>query len=67
MEEIILEKYNIIKEFDGKISTSGRYSGQEKNKYWLVEDKETNEKYYIIECGDNNLTKIDINSIKKSK
>jgi hypothetical protein len=33
------EKYNIIKEFDGKISTSGRYSGQEKNKYYLIEDK----------------------------
>jgi hypothetical protein len=59
------EKYNIIKEFDGKISTIGRYSGQEKNKYYLVEDKETKEKYYLMECGENILTKIDINSIEK--
>jgi hypothetical protein len=59
------EKYNIIKEFDGKISTIGRYSGQEKNKYYLVEDKETKEKYYLMECGENILTKIDINSIDK--
>ena len=65
MEEIILQKYNIIKEFDGKISTIGRYSGQEKNKYWLIEDKETTEKYYLMECGENILTKIDINSIDK--
>lgn len=59
------EKYNIIKEFDGKISTSGRYSGQEKNKYYLIEDKETKEKYYLMDCGENILTKIDINSIDK--
>ena len=59
------EKYNIIKEFDGKISKIGRYSGQEKNKYYLVEDKETKEKYYLMECGENILTKIDINSIDK--
>jgi len=59
------EKYNIIKEFDGKISTIGRYSGQEKNKYYLVENKETKEKYYLMECGENILTKIDINSIEK--
>jgi hypothetical protein len=65
MEEIILQKYNIIKEFNGKISTIGRYSGQEKNKYYLVENKETNEKYYLMECGENILTKIDINSIEK--
>jgi hypothetical protein len=64
MEEIILQKYNIIKEFNGKISTIGRYSGQEKNKYYLVENKETNEKYYLMECGENILTKIDINSIE---
>ena len=38
------EKYKIIKEFNGKISTSGRYSGQEKNKYWFVENKETKDK-----------------------
>jgi len=65
MEEIIFQKYNIIKKFDGKISTIGRYSGQEKNKYYLVENKETNEKYYLMECGENILTKIDINSINK--
>jgi hypothetical protein len=59
------EKYNIIKEFDGKISTIGRYSGQEKNKYYLVEDKEKKEKYYLMDCGENILTKIDINSIDK--
>jgi hypothetical protein len=65
MEEIILEKYNIIKEFDGKISTSGRYSGQEKNKYWFIEDKKTKEKYYLMDCSNNRLTKIDEESINK--
>jgi hypothetical protein len=65
MEEIILEKYNIIKEFNGKISTLGRYSGQEKNKYWFVENKETKEKYYLMDCSNNRFTKIDEESINK--
>ena len=59
------EKYNIIEEFNGKISKIGRYSGQEKNKYWFVEDKETKEKYYLMDCSNNRFTKIDEESINK--
>ena len=55
------------KEFDGKISKIGRYSGQEKNKYYLVEDKETKEKYYLMDCSNNRFTKIDEESINKVK
>ena len=65
MIDIINENHNIIKEFNGKVSTMGRYSGDEKNKYWLVGNKETNERYYMMDCSNNRLTKIDEQSIKK--
>ena len=62
----IEENHIIIKEFNGKIIQKVcRFKGQEKNKYWLVQNKETNEEYYIMDCGNLNLTYIDKESIEK--
>ena len=64
--EIIKNKHTIIKEYKGKIiEKKCRYIGEEKNKYWFVRNKLTNEEYYIMECGELNLSKIDIESIEK--
>jgi hypothetical protein len=65
MEQIIEEEHIIIQKFKGKINNIGRYSGIEKNKYWLVMNMETNEKYYIIDCGILNIVKVNEESIKK--
>jgi len=65
MEEIIKDEHTILQKFNGKVSKIGKYAGIEKNKYWFVKNNKTNEKYYIIECGDLNLVKIDTESIKK--
>lgn len=42
----IFEKHEIIESFDGKTSNMGRFSGIEKNEYWLVKDKKTNEEFF---------------------
>lgn len=63
--DIITDNHKIIKEYAGKISTMGRYAGDEKNKYWLVENNNTKERYYIMDCSNNRLTKIDEESINK--
>jgi hypothetical protein len=66
IEELIEEKHIIIKDFDGKIIKKVcRFKGDEKNKYWLVLNIETNEQYYLIECCGNKLTKVDEKSIDK--
>lgn len=62
--KLIEEEHIIIDEFDGKTSTIGKYTGIEKNKYWSVLNIETNEEYYIMNCG-NKLVKIDFDSIDK--
>jgi len=62
---LILKKHEIVKNYKGKINMAGRFSGQEKNKYWLVLNKETNEEYYIIDCGKVELVFIDKLSIDK--
>ena len=61
----IFEKHEIIESFDGKTSNMGRFSGIEKNEYWLVKDKKTNEEFFLMDCGNKILTKIDKNSIHK--
>jgi len=61
----IFEKHEIIESFDGKTSNMGRFSGIEKNEYWLVKDKKTNEEFFLMDCGNKILTKIDKNSINK--
>ena len=65
MEEIIEKEHTILQNFKGKVTEIGRYSGIEKNKYWLVKNNKTNDEYYIMECGDLKLVKIDKESIKK--
>ena len=65
MEEIIEQEHTILQNFKGKVTEIGRYSGIEKNKYWLVKNKETNEEYYIIDCGKIELVLIDKLSIDK--
>jgi hypothetical protein len=61
----IEKQHNILKEFDGKINRAGRYAGEEKNKYWLVKNKITEEEYYIIDCGKNMIVKVDKENINK--
>jgi hypothetical protein len=66
MEDIIKENHIIIKKFKGRIIDKVcRFVGNEKNKYWHVMNIETNEKYYLIECCGDRLTKIDEESIDK--
>jgi hypothetical protein len=64
MLEDIQEEHEILQTFNGKVCKMGRFAGEEKNKYWLVKNKETNEEYYIMNCGDN-MVKIDIDSIER--
>lgn len=61
----IFKEHEIIESFDGKISTVGRFSNTEKNEYWLVRNKKTNEEYYMMDVSKNRLTKIDKESLKK--
>jgi len=61
----IFENYQVINSFDGKISSKGRFTGIEKNEYWLVKDKKTDEEFFLMDCGNKILTKIDKESINK--
>jgi hypothetical protein len=63
---LIEEEHIIIDEYDGKIINLGKNAGIEKNKYWNVLNIETNEEYYIMNCG-NKIIKIDLESIDKIK
>lgn len=63
LDQILLE-YKVLKTHNGKISTVGRFTGEEKNKYWFVKNLESNEEYYIMGCGGK-IVKISIESIDK--
>ena len=63
LSEILLE-HEVDGTFSGKISRIGRFSGEEKNKYWYVKNKNTNESYYIMDCS-NTMVKIDEESIDR--
>ena len=66
MEREIEKECTIINSYKGKVITKVcRFIGQEKNKYWLVKNNKTNEQYYLIECCNNILTKVDEESIDK--
>ena len=66
LESIISENHIILQSFNGRIITKVcRFIGKEKNKYWLVLNKETNEEYYLMNCVDNRFIMIDIESIDK--
>ena len=57
------ESYEILQEFNGKIKRKGQEANIEKNRYYLV--KNNNEIFYLLNIGENNYTKIDIESIDK--
>ncbi len=61
----IEEKHEIINFTEGKKIKGGRASGGIRNPYWLVKNKETNEEYYIMVCGDRTFTYISKEDIKK--
>jgi hypothetical protein len=65
MQKLIEEEHTILQNFKGKVSKIGRFTGIEKNKYWLVKNNKTDEEYYIMECGNLLLVIIDKESIKK--
>ena len=52
----IFENHEILERHDGKISNKGRFSGIEKNEYWLVKDKKTEEFKLIEEIHSKNKT-----------
>jgi len=64
LNKIFLE-HEIIESYDGKISKLGRFNGIEKNEYWLVKNKISDDEYYLMDCGKMNLVKIDKESIQK--
>lgn len=61
----IFKEHEVIESFDGKISTAGKFSNIEKNEYWLVKNKNTDEEYYMMDVSKNRLTKIDKESLDK--
>jgi hypothetical protein len=61
----IFDNHDILETFRGKINALGRYAGEEKNKYWLVKNRETDEEYYIMDVSNDRYTLIDINSINR--
>lgn len=63
LSQILLE-HKILESYDGKKSRVGRFAGEEKNKYWYVKNKNTDENYYIMDCG-NSIVKIDTDSIDR--
>ena len=64
--KLIEDEHIIINEFNGKMVNLGKNAGIEKNKYYSVLNFNTNEEYYIMNCG-NKLVKIDFESIDKIK
>lgn len=62
---LIPDKYKIIKEFKGHKTIMGKTANQIKNPYWIVIDKESNEKFFLMYCEVDKFTKISIDSIEK--
>ena len=55
----IPEQYEVLEEFEGHYRKFGKSAGEEKNKYWFVLNKNTNEKHYLLYCEVNTYTIID--------
>lgn len=62
--EKINELHDIIQFYEGKRIVKGCRSGQIKNPYWHVMNRETNEEYFIMLCNEGILTYISIESIE---
>jgi len=58
------QNVKILEEGTPKIIVEGKCSGQHRNMYWKVEDKENN-KYYIMHIYGDSYSKISINDINK--
>lgn len=58
-------RYNhiIISFHKGHLNNLGQTANIEKNPYWIVQNKHTNEKYVLMYCKIDTLTKIDIEKI----
>lgn len=66
MESLINIDHDILDSFDGNIITSVcRFTGQEKNKYWLVKNRVSGQEYYIMDVSNNRFTKFEIESLEK--
>ena len=61
----IFKEHDILESFNGKESNLGRFAGIEKNEYWLVKNKKTDEEYYMMDVSMNRLTKFDKESLDK--
>ena len=62
--EQINELHEIISYHAGKMVMKGCRSGEVKNPYWHVRNKETSDEYYIMSCNDRVLTYISIESME---
>ena len=57
-ENLDSEKYKILKKGHPYYITQGKFSGQFRNMFWYVLDKNNNNKYYIMDCkSPNNINK----------
>ena len=66
MVSLIEIDHQILETHNGIIITSNcRFKGQEKNKYWLVKNRESEEIYYIMDVSNNRYTIFDIVSLEK--
>ncbi len=59
--------HNIISSHKGDHKQYGKDAGNEKNHYWFVQNKHTNEKYILMYCEKDVFTKIDITNIENIK
>lgn len=66
MESIIEIDHDILETYDGITITSAcRFTGKEKNKYWLVKNKQSGEIYYVMDVSNNRYTIFDTTSLEK--
>lgn len=64
-EQKINYNHIIISSNKGDNKQYGKDAGNEKNHYWIVKNKHTNEEYIVIYCEKDVFTKIDIDKINK--
>lgn len=66
MSSITNHNIKIICNYTGHIPTRGKSSGKELNKYWLVQDINTNVEYYIMECHGSKYFSFDKTNLDKA-
>ena len=67
IQQLLPTNFIIQKNYAGYLQKMGRTAGTIYNKYALVSDKDTNEKFYVIYCYPNNITYVSKNDINKAK